>query len=142
MGYQKDLSLGQKAQDIWIYTALFFNIVPFQLHTFVPSSLPVIDTRSVKSTSWSPNQPSTALFSLSSSLKSPALKVFYSTGKTLKDPWVEGLTNRVGKEKATLAHSFHRNSAGLDLRVVLVKQNTTMDFPAVFLFDGLANLLH
>ena len=45
-GYQKVLSLTWKEPEIWIYSALFFNVVPFQLHTLVPSSFPVINTRS------------------------------------------------------------------------------------------------
>ena len=32
-GYQKVLSLTWKEPEIWIYSALFFNVVPFQLHT-------------------------------------------------------------------------------------------------------------
>ena len=47
-GYQKVLSLTWKEPEIWIYSALFFNVVPFQLHTLVPSSFPVINTRSVE----------------------------------------------------------------------------------------------
>ena len=47
-GYQKVLSLTWKEPEIWIYSALFFNVVPFQLHTLVPSSYPVINTRSVE----------------------------------------------------------------------------------------------
>ena len=47
-GYQKVLSLTWKDPEIWIYSALFFNVVPFQLHTLVPSSFPVINTRSVE----------------------------------------------------------------------------------------------
>ena len=47
-GYQKVLSLTWKELEIWIYSALFFNVVPFQLHTLVPSSFPVINTRSVE----------------------------------------------------------------------------------------------
>ena len=47
-GYQKVLSLTWKEPKIWIYSALFFNVVPFQLHTLVPSSFPVINTRSVE----------------------------------------------------------------------------------------------
>ena len=47
-GYQKVLSLTWKEPEIWIYSALFFNVVPFQLHTLVPSSFPVISTRSVE----------------------------------------------------------------------------------------------
>ena len=42
------LSLTWKEPEIWIYSALFFNVVPFQLHTLVPSSYPVINTRSVE----------------------------------------------------------------------------------------------
>ena len=37
-GYQKVLSLTWKEPEIWIYSALFFNVVPFQLHTLVPYS--------------------------------------------------------------------------------------------------------
>ena len=37
-----------------------FNIVPFQFHTLIQSTLPVINIRSVKLASRSPNQPSTA----------------------------------------------------------------------------------
>ena len=47
-GYQKVLSLTWKEPEIWIYSALFFNVVPFQLHTLVLSSYPVINTRSVE----------------------------------------------------------------------------------------------
>ena len=47
-GYQKVLSLTWKEPEIWIYSALFFNVIPFQLHTLVPSSFPVINTRSVE----------------------------------------------------------------------------------------------
>ena len=47
-GYQKVLSLTWKEPEILIYSALFFNVVPFQLHTLVPSSFPVINTRSVE----------------------------------------------------------------------------------------------
>ena len=47
-GYQKVLSLTWKEPEIWIYSALFFNVVPFQLHTLVPSSFSVINTRSVE----------------------------------------------------------------------------------------------
>ena len=47
-GYQKVLSLTWKEPEIWICSALFFNVVPFQLHTLVPSSFPVINTRSVE----------------------------------------------------------------------------------------------
>ena len=47
-GYQKVLSLTWKEPEIWIYSALFFNVVPFQLHTLVPSSFPVINTPSVE----------------------------------------------------------------------------------------------
>ena len=47
-GYQKVLSLTWKEPEIWIYSALLFNVVPFQLHTLVPSSYPVINTRSVE----------------------------------------------------------------------------------------------
>ena len=47
-GYQKVLSLTWKEPEIWIYSALFFNVVPFQLHTLFPSSYPVINTRSVE----------------------------------------------------------------------------------------------
>ena len=47
-GYQKVLSLTWKEPEIWIYSALFFNVVPFQLHTLLPSSFPVINTRSVE----------------------------------------------------------------------------------------------
>ena len=47
-GYQKVLSLTWKEPEIWIYSALFFNVVPFQLHTLVPSSFPVINIRSVE----------------------------------------------------------------------------------------------
>ena len=47
-GYQKVLSLTWKEPEIWIYSALLFNVVPFQLHTLVPSSFPVINTRSVE----------------------------------------------------------------------------------------------
>ena len=47
-GYQKVLSLTWKEPEIWIYSALFFNVVAFQLHTLVPSSYPVINTRSVE----------------------------------------------------------------------------------------------
>ena len=47
-GYQKVLSLTWKEPEIWIYSALFFNVVPFQLHTLVPSSFPVINTRPVE----------------------------------------------------------------------------------------------
>ena len=43
-GYQKVLSLTWKEPEIWIYSALFFNVVPFQLHTLVRSSFPVINT--------------------------------------------------------------------------------------------------
>ena len=35
--------------------------------------------------------------------------------------------------ETTLAHSFHRNSAGVEWRVVLVKQNPT-DFSEAFFF--------
>ena len=38
-------------------------------------------------------------------------------------------------------HSIHRNSAGVNRRVILVKHNPTTDFPAAFLLDGLAHLL-
>ena len=42
---------------------------------------------------------------------------------------------------ATFAHSFHRNSAGVDWCVVLVKQNPMTDFSGAFLFDELAHLI-
>ena len=45
----------------------------------------------------------------------------------------------MGEEEATLTHSIHRNSAGVNRRVILVKHNPTTD-PAAFLLDGLAHL--
>ena len=83
-GYQKVLSLTWKEPEIWIFSALFFNVVPFQLHTLVPSSYPVINTRSVEVNILVPSPPLHSSSQLTIIIKSPAPKVFFQPRKEIE----------------------------------------------------------
>lgn len=101
-----DLSIIQNQH--YIYTALFFSIVPFQIHTLVPSN----------STSWSSDQlPIAALSSSSPSARRYFLA--WQTGQVQKVRMGGGRSSQPNFTRAKLPSQL----SGLDWRVVLVKQN-------------------